>query len=180
MKSAKKITILTNWTILVYLLFLILCPAGLVIAIFWYTANDPITLDAVLGKTMFVLLSLCIPLVISINPDRCVVWLTFTPENIEYHVLFRKKRLLSYSDYPYIMRGGYLHVVYPVEYIVLSNRRLKDEELHNINNVTPSAMLIRIRYSDKVFRKMVAVFPEKQSRILRSTFFMHPIPPEEE
>ena len=114
------------------------------------------------------LLFLCFPAVCIADPHRTgFAWLTFVPEGIEYHALFRRKKVRPYSDYPYWSHGRYLHVAVVVDFIVLSKRKLSTRELDQINDVRPSADLIKIRYKKKTYQKLLGILPEKQKLLLR-------------
>ena len=60
-----------------------------------------------------------------------------------------------------------MHVAVVVDFIVLSKRKLSTKELDQINDVRPSADLIKIRYKKKTYQKLLEVLPEKQKLLLR-------------
>lgn len=102
-----------------------------------------------------------LPIVVIADPSRYVVWYRFSQDGIEYHTLFRRKKMLPYSNYPYVLHGKYLHGVYWRHYIIFTDRRIKNAELSQINHVAPSDQLIKVQYSKKVLVSLVAVLPEK-------------------
>ena len=117
------------------------------------------------ARVLFGIGILFLPFLLIVNPDRYIVWYRLTSECIEYHTAFRRKRELPYSCFPYVMHGKYLHGVYWRDYIVFSDRRLKDAELNRINHVSPSAEhFIKIRYSEKTAEKLMSVLPAKYQR----------------
>ena len=104
---------------------------------------------------------LALPVLFVITPERYFVWYHFTEEGIWYHVLFRRKKMLPYATFPYVMHGKYMHGVYWRDYIVFSNRRLSNSELNRINHVSPSATLIKMRCSAKTCQKLMYILPRK-------------------
>ena len=130
-----------------------------------YTTTLPTTTGSLtvrwLTRIMFTCTGLCMPVLFIVNPDRYITWYRFSPEGISYHTIFRRKKLLPYSAFPYVMHGKYFHGAYWRDYIIFSNRRLKNSELEQINHVAPSTTLIKVRYSEKTCRKLLSVLPEK-------------------
>lgn len=127
---------------------------------------------------MRILMTICgltMPICIILEPTRYVVWVTFTTENIEFHTIARRKKIVPYSRIPYICYASYLHTVYTRYYIIFSSRRLSEKERAEINHVKPTEYLIKIRYSKKTAIQLVEILPTKQraaietiSRILSS------------
>jgi hypothetical protein len=111
---------------------------------------------------------LVLPILFIIYPERYFVWYRFTLDGFYYNTVFRRKKLLSYNAFPYVMHGRYMHGVYWRDYIIFSNRRLTDAELNHINHVSPSALLLKIRYSEKVYQKLLNMLPRKQKVSLTS------------
>lgn len=102
-----------------------------------------------------------IPIIVIINPQRYLVWYRFSREGITYHTAFRRKKLIPYSAFPYVMHGRYFHFVYWRDYIVFSNRRLTSSELNQINHVAPSDTLLKVKCSEKICNTLMAVLPVK-------------------
>ena len=103
-----------------------------------------------------------LPIVVLLDPWRYVMWNRFSEEGVESHTLFRRKRVEGYEKYPYLLHGKYLHGVYWRHYIILTDRRLKDMELRQINHVAPSEHMIKVQYSKKVYDVLAEVLPPKQ------------------
>ena len=59
----------------------------------------------------------------------------FTRDAVEFRQIFRKKEVHTYKEYAYVNKALYMNWGCPVYYMVLSNRRLRDAELCQINNV---------------------------------------------
>ena len=104
---------------------------------------------------------LTLPILFVVNPDRYFVWYRFTDEGIIYHTIFRRKKLLPYNTFPYVMHGRYMHGVYWRDYIVFSSRWLSNAEQNQINHVSPSATMLKIRYSEKTCQKLLSILPRK-------------------
>ena len=96
--------------------------------------------------------------------ERWCLLLTFKENCLLYKPLFRKGRQISYANYPCIRYAYYMHgnllAAYKVDYFVLTNRRLSDDELSHINLVAPNEDLIKIRYSHKTYLKLISVLPK--------------------
>lgn len=111
-------------------------------------------------------MGLVLPFLFIVDPYRYIVWYRFSPECITYHTLFRRKKVIPYSAFPYVMHGKYLHGIYWRHYIVFSNRRLKESELNQINHVAPSPKLIKVQYSKKTYRALLSILPPKYRSVL--------------
>ena len=119
-------------------------------------------------RIMMLACILALPILFVVNPERYFVWYRFTDEGIFFHTIFRRKKLLPYNTFPYVMHGKYRHGVYWRDYIVISNRRLTDAELNHINHVSPSSTLLKIRYSEKTCQKLLRILPQKQKTSVSS------------
>lgn len=118
-----------------------------------------------------IVMGLGTPIVVVIEPHRTgFVWLNLSEHGIEYCALFRRKKVRSYSEYPYWSRGRYLHIAVVVEFIVISKRKLNTRELYQINQVMPSADLIKIRYTKKTYQKLMKILPKEQQLQLQKIF----------
>ena len=131
--------------------------------------EDPARILSLVG--FFMVGCFAIPAVIIATPHRtCFVWLTISEKGVEYRALFRKKQVRSFSEYAYWYHGKYFHGYRYIDFIVLSNKRLSTKELWQINQVAPSANLLKIRYTPKTFQKLTEILPEKQRLQLRGAF----------
>lgn len=125
------------------------------------TAESVITIWDWFLRFLAVFGILHLPVIICLDPYRYIVWFRFAQEGIEYHTLFRRKKILPYANYPYLLHGRYLHGVYWRHYIIFSDRRLKELELTRINHVAPSTRMIKVKYSKKAYCALEAVLPSK-------------------
>ena len=112
-------------------------------------------------RTIIATSILVLPVQFVVNPERYFVWYQFTERGIVYHTIFRRKKLLSYNAFPYVMHGRYMHGVYWRDYIVFSSHWLSNSELNQINHVSPSATMLKIRYSEKTCQKLLSILPRK-------------------
>ena len=76
----------------------------------------------------------------------------FRKDGVEFRQAFRKTEVHTYKEYPYVNKAFYQYYGIPVYYMVLSNRRLRDAELCQINNVRVGPGMIKIRYNKKKLR----------------------------
>lgn len=113
-----------------------------------------------------------IPVVYAVDPHRTGFhWLTLTKNGIEYHALFRCKKLRMYSAYPYWARGHYEYYgVVTMHFLTLSDLRLNTIELSHINKVRPSANLLKIKMTKNTFNILMEILPEKQHSQLCNLF----------
>ena len=91
-----------------------------------------------------------------------------------YKPLFRKGKQISYANYPRIQHAYYMHgnlfAAYKVDYFILTNRRLNDDERSHINHVAPNADLIKIRYTHKTYLKLISVLPDAISTQIENIY----------
>ena len=113
-------------------------------------------------RILFTICGLTFPALLLINPTRYIVWITFTPEHIEYHTIARRKNLVPYSEVPYSMHGSYLHTVCYRDYILFSSRRFSTRELMEINEIKPTKHMIKIKYSKRMTNKLLPALPAQQ------------------
>lgn len=118
--------------------------------------------DRWIVRAIFSACVLLFPILFIVDPYRYLVWYRFTSEGIYYHTTFRRKKLLPYGDFPYIMHGRYLHISYWRDYIVFSSRWLSNTELESINHVAPSTKLLKVKYSEKTCQTLLEILPRKQ------------------
>ena len=100
----------------------------------------------------------------SISRSICVI--TLTKNAILLKIPFQKRQILQYEKYPYILYGCYFHgnVIgfgQGVPYIVFSQNRVPSELLTHINNLRNTPATFKIRYTQKNYRVLCAVLPEK-------------------
>lgn len=95
--------------------------------------------------------------------ERWCLMITFDQDGVLYKPLFRKGIRLKYSNYPRIQHAYYMHgnliAAYKVNFFVFTNRRLSHEELTQINEVAPSSDLLKIRYTQKNYKKLIEALP---------------------
>ena len=149
-------------TISLCILLLLLLSGGSVWLLYLTTLPTSSSLSSIwAARIIFTLTGLALPILLVINPDRYFVWYRFLPEELEYHTLFRRKRIIPYSTFPYIMHGKYYHGIYWRDYILFSDRRLNDTELNHINHVAPSVALVKVRYTKKTSDTLLDVLPSR-------------------
>ena len=149
----KKLTVFSN-EILVYTYIALHFVVGLICVIMCFI--DPICIEIMLLWIITVIITCC-------TTERWCLMITFDQNGILYKPLFRKGVWLKYCNFPRIQHAYYMHgniiAAYKVNYFVFSNRRLSNEELTHINGVTPSSNLIKIRYTQKNYKKLIEALP---------------------
>lgn len=133
-------------------------------------SNNSLT-DTWILRIILICIGLCFPVLYVVDPDRYFVWYRFSQECITYHTLFRRKKVIPYSALPYVMHGKYFHMVYWRHYIVFSNRRLKASELEQINHVSPSSTLLKVKCSKKTCRALASILPAKYRSVVAAIQF---------
>ena len=116
------------------------------------------------GQWFFGVLLFLLYISTALVAPRWWIFITLSENGIKYKAAFHKSVVNPYSAYRYIYRGTYWHgslfgVGYRPQYLVLSQRRLKSDELAQINNVMPSDKVIKIRFSKRLLRKLKDMLP---------------------
>ena len=117
--------------------------------------------------TMFVGGLLCMP--------RWYAYVQITDNQVKYKCAFKKAEYIPLSNYRYLYKADYFHrAIIPIGcrhvYVVLSTGKVSDYDLSHINQVAPSLSLIKMRYSKKIFDRLLECLNEKQKRKLLYAF----------
>ena len=96
--------------------------------------------------------------------------MVFTKDGVEYRQAFRKTEVHTYKEYPYVNKAFYPYYGLPMYYMVLSNRRLRDAELCQINNVRVGPGMIKIRYNKKNYERLLSIVPSRIALSLQAQF----------
>ena len=100
----------------------------------------------------------------------CNAHMVFTRDGVEFRQIFRKKEVHTYKEYAYVNKALYMNWGFPVYYMVLSNRRLRDAELCQINNVRVGPGMIKIRYNKKNYERLLSIVPSRIALSLQAQF----------
>lgn len=92
--------------------------------------------------------------------------ITFEKNVIKFKSAFHKEIIKPYSNYHFVYLAYYSHLGLPVKFIVLSQRKLNQSELENINKVKSNGQVIKIKHSEKTISKLQQVLTEKQKNQL--------------
>ena len=171
MMFPKKVTIYYNKTLFIGVIIVCFCCiAPWAAFLFLYTDGfKKIVLDDTFFMfTVFLLLSLS-TLIIFLYTG-CNAHMVFTKDGIEYRQIFRKTEVHTYKEYPYVNKAFYPYYGIPVYYMVLSNRRLRDAELCQINNVRVGPGMIKIRYNKKNYERLLSIVPSRIALSLQAQF----------
>lgn len=132
------------------------------------TFTIPLTKEAVIFfSTGFVLVTI---ILIILLYTGCNAHMVFTKDGIEFRQAFKKTEFHSYREYAYVEKAFYMYYGMPMYYMVLGNRRLRNEEVCQINNVRPSSMLIKIRYNKKNYEAVLSIVPSRIALSLQAQF----------
>lgn len=128
--------------------------------------------NSVGSSLMLVYIWLGIPITYIADPHRTGFnWITLSASGVEYHAIFRRKRVQPYSAYPYWAHGQYIYEgIMPMHFLVLSDRKLTTKELYEVNKIQPSARLLKIKMTKNNFKNLMDVLPEKQRSTLIGLF----------
>ncbi len=138
-----------------------------------YVATDAFTVWLTRGDDiLFFLLQLAVSCIVSflILYTGCNAHMIFTEDGIEYRQAFKKTELHSYREYFYVNKAFYMYYGMPMYYMVLSNRRLRNEEICQINNVRISATMLKIRYNKKNYEAVLRMVPSRIALSLQAQF----------
>ena len=160
--SSPKVTIYYNKTL--FIGCMIACFCGIVPwAVILFLQTDcfrKIVLNqGVIINFCFLLLAFSMPILFLYT--GCNAHMVFTKDGIEYRQIFRKTEVHTYKEYPYVNKAFYPYYGIPVYYMVLSNRRLRDAELCQINNVRVGPGMIKIRYNKKNYERLLSIVPSR-------------------
>ena len=167
----EKVTIYYNKTLFIGVIIVCFCCImPWAVFLFLYTDGfKKIVLDDTFFMfTVFLLLSLS-TLIIFLYTG-CNAHMVFTKDGIEYRQIFRKTEVHTYKEYPYVSKAFYPYYGLPMYYMVLSNRRLRDAELCQINNVRVGPGMIKIRYNKKNYERLLSIAPSRIALSLQAQF----------
>ena len=117
---------------------------------------------------VFLLLACSLPIILLYT--GCNAHMVFTKDGVEYRQAFRKTEVHTYKEYPYVNKAFYPYYGLPMYYMVLSNRRLRDAELCQINNVRVGPGMIKIRYNKKNYERLLSIGPSRIALSLQAQF----------
>ena len=120
------------------------------------------------GGTLEILLIIVIIWVL----PQWYVKITFLPDGVRIKPARKKPTERPYKYYQYVYKAYYWHgspigIGTNVYYIVVSHRRLKDNELCNINQLASSADVIKIKYSPKTYQTLMNTLPSEMAYKLK-------------
>lgn len=123
------------------------------------TGEDIIGVLSVFG-TIGIVIALSIYLMI----PQWYVKITFLPNGVQIKPARKMPTERPYKYYQYVYKAYYWHgspigIGTNVYYMVISHRRLKDEELCNINQLASSTDVIKIKYSPKAYQTLMDTLP---------------------
>lgn len=134
--------------------FIFLMLVSIMCPIFIYAIEDDNTIIL-----FFVGISAVFFILLSVVSRRAFFIITLTAENVFLQFPLRRKLCLSYSDFPHVEHGSYLHFGVPCHYLLLSRLRFTTSELMHVNSIPNCRDTIKIRCSKKNCRKLLSILP---------------------
>lgn len=94
--------------------------------------------------------------------------LIFDKDGISFPSAFKKREFVPYIQYSHVYLGFYAHGFsgFPVTYIVLSTRFLSSNQLAQVNELTQSTDVVKLRFSKRRYKLLHELLPIKQSLML--------------
>lgn len=155
------------WILPIYLL--VFFSAGLFLVYYGYTRGDDIAVYVAapifFGTAVFCGLVFARPF---------YTHFTFTADGVRIKIPFKKATVKPYKEFPYVHMAAYRHsgpggaLGTWRKFIVFTNRRLRDWEEYEINNVSCDENLIKVKYSEKTCQKLSAILPQYHRTRLQS------------
>lgn len=128
-------------------------------------------LDELISVGLFLgILYIALAITLLVASRRCVVFVTLTKDGIAFSSPFRPKKVKPYTAFPDLYRGCYTaYGIERHEFIVLTNRRMRYEELQRVNMVFNDENTIKIRYTKRNYAALKEMLPRRQrSALIRS------------
>lgn len=167
----EKVTIYYNKTLFISAILICVILITMPLSIMVWLTNGFRELGNRTGffSTLFFLLAgLAMPIYFLYNGVNA--HMVFTKDGVEYRQIFRKTEVHTYKEYPYVNKAFYPYYGLPMYYMVLSNRRLRDAELCQINNVRVGPGMIKIRYNKKNYERLLSIVPSRIALSLQAQF----------
>ena len=126
--------------------------------------------DVIYCCLFFGILYIALAITLLVASRRCVVFVTLTKDGIAFSSPFRPKKVKPYTAFPDLYRGCYTaYGIERHEFIVLTNRRMRYEELQRVNMVFNDENTIKIRYTKRNYAALKEMLPRRQrSALIRS------------
>lgn len=105
--------------------------------------------------------------------NQLFAWGTFKENGVEIFVPFKKKYIIEYSKCVDVGMAYYVHGIMNSKngtkftYIYLSYNLLDEKYKDKINLVKPSENFIKFGFTEKTYKYLIDVLPEKQSKMLK-------------
>ena len=101
--------------------------------------------------------------------------ITLSNDGITFKTLFHKSISQSYNYYPYVysakyFHGNMAHIGQWVNFIIVSHSPLSRENLLHANHLANSKEIIKIKFSQKTYKKLYDIFPSSHQRKLERAF----------
>jgi hypothetical protein len=163
----KRIHMLSDWPLLIGVVITVVVFTVMMLWTVFVIVNEATVTDAtqlVPIRFFFGLLlaGFLIAIVTSSSRFLCVISLTHMA--ITIRIPFCKKKEFSYNKFRYLYSGGYFHtnlagLGFKVWYIVIAQRQLSIHELNQLNRISNSQDIVKVRYSRRNYKKLKAILP---------------------
>ena len=115
---------------------------------------------------VFIILGHTNLIVLFFTPFRAFYWITLSDEGVVAQTLFHKK-WRPYSAYPYINVAYYSFLGVKRRFFILSDRQISTEDRKRANLLGGTIEVLKIRYSERNYQRMMKMFPRKQKSQLK-------------
>ena len=110
--------------------------------------------DKIECAMIFVVMAIAVVIVWLMCSPQWYSYIRLTNENVEFKSAFSQKKIISYRYYKNIYVAHYTHrgifpFGYKVKFVVLSQVKMNELQLRNINMIKPSISTIIIKYNTK-------------------------------
>ena len=133
---------------------------------FGYFGGFPTGKNIFLG-VVFIILGHTNLIVLYFTPFRALYWITLSDDGVVARTLFHQKKVRPYSAYPYINTAYYSICGVKRRFFVLSDRRISTEDRKRANLLGGTMEVLKIRYSERNYQRMMQMFPKKQKSQLK-------------
>lgn len=136
--------------------------------------------SVITGERKDIIGSLCVFGTLAVLSILVAVWvsprwytrITLLQESVIIKTALKHPIKRPYKYYQYVYKAWYWHgspigIGKNVDYIVISHRRLREEELESINQLAPGSDVLKIRYSPKTYQKLMEILPREMQYKLK-------------
>ena len=171
MNHVKKLSLITDPGTLLLGVLLTTIEFGICSSFVVYYVITGERQDIIGSLCVFGTLAVLSILVAVLVSPRWYTKITFLKESVFIKTALKRPIKRSYQYYQYVYKAWYWHGsligIGKTDYIVISHRRISDEELGAINQLSPSSDVLKVRYSAKTYQKLMIILPPEMQYKLK-------------